>query len=137
MTEPSKNTGNPGNSNFTKDKHGNCFAKGNNLGRMPKKGVTLNDLTKMIREYEEAQGKGKEALLEHYINRLYENDQLLAKFMDKYIASKTVTQLTGDGEGIKFIIEKSYEKPEKPKLEEKEPKTDKTEKSENAESGDL
>ena len=41
------------------------------------------------------------------------------------------------GEPIKYVIEKSYEKPEKPKLDEKEPKTDKTEKSEIAESGDL
>ena len=113
------------------------FAKGNSICRMPKKGVTLNDLTKMIIAYEEAQGKGKDALLKHYIQRLYENDQLLAKFMDKYIASKTINQLTGDGEGIKFIIEKSYKKPERPKLDQKEPKTDKTEKSQNAESGNL
>ena len=71
--------------------------KGTQIGRMPKKGFTLSDINKMIREYEEAEGKEKNILLKHYIKRLYKNDWLLAKFMDKNIPTKSVNELTGPG----------------------------------------
>lgn len=103
-----------GENNFTTNKKGQCrFAKGNQLGQMPKKGVTLKDLTKLIIEYENARGKGKDALLKHYVNRLYENDLLLAKFMDKYIPTTNINELTGpDGQPLDrkiIVLEKVYQ----------------------------
>ena len=118
MTKTSKIAENRGNDNFTKDKHGNCFAKGNNLGRMPKKGFNLSDLNKLVLEYEKSPENKKGALLKHYIKRLFENDQLLAKYMDKNIP--TINELTGaGGEPIRYVIEKTYEKSEKPETGEK------------------
>lgn len=77
------------------------FAKGNQIGRMPKKGFNLNDLNKLVREYEEAEGKKKgkkkDSLLKHYIKRLFKNDRLLEKYMNKNIPTKSINELTGAG----------------------------------------
>lgn len=98
------------------------FREGNVIGRFPKK-LTLNYLTKLIRK-DEKSNPDKKTILKHYKDRLFKNDNLLAKFMDKYIPTKTISELTGaGGEPIRYVIEKTYEKPgeqEKPEVEEKE-----------------
>jgi len=73
----------------------NKFAKGNTIGRMPKK-LTLTYLTKLIRK-DERLHPDEPTLLKHYKDRLFKNDILLAKFIDKYIP--TINELTGAGGG--------------------------------------
>lgn len=90
------------------------FDKGNQIGRMPKKGFTLNDLTKLVINYEKAQKKGKDALLKHYIDRLFKNDWLLARFMDKYVPTKSINELTGaGGEPLSIILRELIYKKDK------------------------
>lgn len=114
--------------NFDEKGH---FTKGNQIGRMPQKGFNLSDLNKLVMEYEKSSENKRGSLLKHYIKRLFKSDQLLAKYMDKNIASKTINQLTGtDGEGIKFIIEKTYEESKKGEI-------DKKRETGEAESGEL
>ena len=72
--------------------YGSKFAKGNQLGRMPKKGFTLTDLTKLVREYDKTQDV---TLLEHYIQQLRKDNRLLDKYMDRYVPIKTINELTG------------------------------------------
>ena len=99
------------------------FIKGNVLGRMPKKGFNLHDLNKLVLEFEKSPENEKGSLLKHYIKQLFKNDRLLAKYMDKNIATKTIHELMGeDGEPINInLIEKIYpkepEKAEKSKVE--------------------
>jgi len=94
MGEPNKIAENSGNSNFTKDKHGNCFAKGHTIGRMKKKGFTLTDLNKLIRKYEKDNG---EPLLKHYIAQLFKDNRLLEKYIDKNVPTKN--EIAGPGGG--------------------------------------
>ncbi|MBA7591204.1 hypothetical protein ES708_33356 [subsurface metagenome] len=70
------------------------FAEGNAFGRMPKKGLTILDLTKLTREYEKTQDK---TILKHYFERLFENDRLLGDFIDRYVPKKQLSELTGPG----------------------------------------
>jgi len=100
----------------------NKFAKGNTIGRMPKK-LTLTYLTKLIRK-DERLHPDEPTLLKHYKDRLFKNDILLAKFIDKYIP--TINELTGAGGGpisitLREIIygkdEKEVEKGESGKAE--------------------
>ena len=91
------------------------FAKGNQIGRMKKKGFTLTDLNKVIVEYEKTH---EFTILKHYIEQLFKDNTLLGKYIDKNVPTKQINELTGkDGSPIsfKFIIEKSYsgENPEK------------------------
>jgi hypothetical protein len=77
------------------------FAKGNQIGRMKRKGFTLNDLNKLIVEYEKTHDN---TLLKHYIERLYKNDRLLENFIEKNVPTKTINEHTGkDGEPIELI----------------------------------
>lgn len=81
------------------------FIKGNVIGRMPKKGFTLTHLNKLVKEFEESKENKKGTLLKHYVRRLYKNDRLLARYMDKNVPTKTINELTGPGgEPIKNII---------------------------------
>lgn len=101
------------NKNFTSDPNTgqNRLAKGNQIGRMPKKGFTLTDLNKLIRKYESTKDI---TLLEHYIEQLHKDNKLLGRYMDKNIPTKTISELTGPGGSpIRYIIEKTYEKGEK------------------------
>ena len=101
------------NSNFTRDpKTGQCrFAKGTQIGRMPKKGFTLTDLNKMIAEFEMT--GDKQILIKHYIEQLFKDNNLLARYMDKNIPTKTISELTGvDGSPLTFVIEKTYKQEE-------------------------
>ena len=87
------------------------FAKGNAFGRIPKEGLTILDLTKLVRKYEKTQDK---TILKHYFERLFENDRLLGDFIDRYVPRKQLNELTGpDGQpvGGTFVtlIEKVYE----------------------------
>ena len=90
-------------SNFTKDKrcnNGNSFAKGNQIGRMKKKGFTLDDLNKVVVEYEKTHDQ---TLLKHYISQLYKDNTLLAKYIDKNVPTKNINELFGkDGEPVNF-----------------------------------
>lgn len=90
------------------------FIKGNVIGRMPKNGFTLNDLNKLVLEFEKSPENKRGALLKHYIKRLFKNDHLLAKYLDKNIPSKN--ELTGaDGGPISITLnEITYKEPEKP-----------------------
>uniref|UniRef100_A0A6H1ZN61 Uncharacterized protein n=1 Tax=viral metagenome TaxID=1070528 RepID=A0A6H1ZN61_9ZZZZ len=83
------------------------FAKGNTIGRMPKKGFTLTDLNKLIRKYEETHDK---PILKHYIEQLFKDNRLLDKYIDKNVPTKTINELTGaGGSPLIFIIEKTYQ----------------------------
>lgn len=79
-----------------------------------KKGFNLHDLNKLVLEFEKSPENKKGSLLKHYIKRLFENDRLLAKYLDKNIPSKN--ELTGpDGSPLSVILrELVYKEPEKP-----------------------
>ena len=81
------------------------FRKGTEIGRMPKKGFNLHDLNKLVLEYEKSKENKKGSLLKHYIKRLFKNDKLLAKYMDKNIATRSINELTGaDGGPLNIIL---------------------------------
>jgi hypothetical protein len=87
------------------------FANGNAFGRIPKEGLTILDLTKLVRKYEKTQDK---TILKHYFERLFENDRLLSNFIDRYVPRKQLNELTGpDGQPVGgtqiTLIEKVYE----------------------------
>jgi len=97
-------TANPLKSDRTE--HG-YFAKGNQIGRMKKRGYTLLDLTKAAIQYEKTHDI---TILKHYLERLQTNDRLLENFINKYVPTKTINEFTGkDGLPLQFIIEKSYQ----------------------------
>ena len=103
-------TVNPSKSDRTE--HG-YFAKGNQIGRMKKRGYTRDDLTKVAIEYDKTH---EDSILKHYINMLLSDNRLLENFINKYVPTKTINELTGvDGTPLHFIIEKSYsgDNPEK------------------------
>jgi len=82
------------------------FAKGNQIGRIKKRGYTLLDLTKVAMQYDKTHD---ETILKHYINELLNDNRLLENFINKYVPTKTISELTGaDGSPLRFIIEKSY-----------------------------
>lgn len=83
------------------------FKEGNKFGSFPRK-LSLNYFTRFIRKDEKLH-PGKKTLLRHYKERLYRNDNLLAKLMDKYMPTTTINELTGGGEPINInIIKKIY-----------------------------
>lgn len=83
------------------------FAKGNKIGRMKKRGYTLADLTKVAMQYDKTHD---DSILKHYINMLFSDNRLLENFINKYVPTKTINELTGaDGSPLTFIIEKSYQ----------------------------
>ena len=93
------------------------FAKGNKIGRMPKKGFTLNDITKLVRKYERVHDK---TILKHYVEELFNDNKMLDRFIDRYVPTKTISELTGaDGSPLTFIVEKSYKEPKEEKTEKK------------------
>jgi len=82
------------------------FAKGNKIGRMPKKGLTLKYLTKAVIKDEEF---NKRAIVRHYVDELYKDNRLLENFVNRYVPTKTINELTGaGGSPLRFVIEKSY-----------------------------
>ena len=97
--------------NYNKLPNGQLRLKKNNkVGRFPKK-LTLTYLTKLIRKDEKTY-PDKKKLLEHYLERLRRNDNLLAKFMDKYLPTINRNEIIGAGGepiNFKFIVEKTYE----------------------------
>jgi len=106
--------------NFEVKNGRNCFAKGNNIGRMKKRGYVLEDLTKIAIQYDKAHPD--ESILKHYIKQLMEDNRLLENFINKYVPTKTINELTGvDGSPLTFIVEKSYNN-DKPKEEDTEKK---------------
>ena len=81
------------------------FKKGHPFGRFPKN-LTLTYLTKLIRQ-DEKSNPDKKTILKHYKDRLFKNDNLLAKFMDKYLPTKTINELTGaDGTPLTVTLKK-------------------------------
>ena len=80
------------------------FAKGNQIGRMKKKGFTLTDLNKVIVEYEKSHDL---PILKHYIEQLYKDNTLLSKYIDKNVPTKTINELTGaDGTPLTVTLKK-------------------------------
>jgi len=85
------------------------FAKGNKIGRMKKRGYTLLDLTKVAMEYDKTHDV---SILKHYIEQLMIDNRLLENYINKYVPTKIINELTGkDGSPITVIIEKTYEQP--------------------------
>jgi len=85
------------------------FAKGNQIGRMKKKGYTLLDLTKVAIQYDKTHDV---SILKHYIEELRKDNRLLENFINRYVPTKTISELTGkDGSPLTVIIEKTYEQP--------------------------
>ena len=108
MSEPSKIGENR--DNFIQTPNGCKFAKGNQIGRIKKRGYTLTDLTKVAMEYDKGHD---DSILKHYINQLMKDNRLLENYINRYVPIKTVSELTGvDGSPLTFVIEKSYNKPE-------------------------
>lgn len=101
------------NQNFTRDPvtGQNRIAKGNTIGRMPKKGFTLTDLNKLIRKYEKTHDQ---TILKHYIGQLFKDNRLLEKYIDKNVPTKTISELTGkDGSPLQITLKKiMYQKDE-------------------------
>jgi len=94
MSENLKKSENP---NFTRNEKGQSrFAKGNKIGRMKKKGYTLADLTKIVMKYEKTH-PNEPTILQHYIDRIKKNDKLLQDFINKYVPTKNINELTGAG----------------------------------------
>jgi len=98
--------------NKDRGEHG-YFAKGNTIGRMKKKGYTINDLTKVAIEYEKTHDN---TILKHYIEQLFKNDKLLDKFVDRYIPPVLKQQVDIDGK-IDMTTKLLYEKFDKLTLE--------------------
>jgi len=84
----------PSENNIGKDKKG-WFTKGNKYGSFPRK-LTITYLTKLIRKDEKLH-PDKKPILIHYKERLYKSDVLLSKFMDKYLPTININELTGAG----------------------------------------
>ena len=80
------------------------FAKGNQIGRMKKKGFTLTDLNKVIVEYEKTH---EFTILKHYIEQLFKDNTLLGKYIDKNVPTKQINELTGaDGSPLTVTLKK-------------------------------
>ena len=111
MEELSKNSNI---SNYTIGKSGRkVFAKGNQIGRMKKRGYTLADLTKVAMEYDKSHD---DSILKHYINMLLSDNRLLENFINKYVPTKTISELTGaDGSPLTVILKKVMYSEEKEK----------------------
>jgi len=108
MTEPNKIRENK--ANFVQTPNGSRFAKGSQIGRMKKKGFTLTDLNKIVVEYEKTHDL---PLLKHYINQLFTDNNLLGKYIDKNVPTKTINELTGaDGSPLTVTLKKVIYKEE-------------------------
>lgn len=90
------------------------FQPGNKIGSMPKEGYTLKYVTDTIMEWEKTQ---KTSILEHFANRLKQNDRLLERFVAKYIPDKIISELVGsDGSPLQIVLrENVYKAAEAPK----------------------
>jgi len=102
------------NPNFTTNEKGQSrYAKGNQIGRMKKKGFTLTDLNKVIVEYEKTH---EFTILKHYIEQLFKDNTLLGKYIDKNVPTKTINELTGaDGTPLNITLKRIRYSEEKPK----------------------
>jgi len=72
------------------------FVKGNKIGRMKKRGYTLLDLTKVAMQYDKTHDV---TILKHYIEELMKDNRLLENFINKYVPTKTISELAGAGGG--------------------------------------
>ena len=110
MTNPEKNHRESQDKNYVYNKNGHrVFAKGNQIGRIKKRGYTLLDLTKVAMAYDKTHD---ETILKHYIEQLLKDNRLLENFINKYVPTKTISELTGAGGeplNFNFIIERTYE----------------------------
>ena len=94
-------TANPSKSDRTA--HG-YFAKGNKIGRMKKRGYTRDDLTKAAIAYDKTHDV---SILKHYIEQLLSDNRLLENFINKYVPTKTINELTGaDGSPLSVTLNK-------------------------------
>ena len=105
----------PNDPNYTIGENNNrrLFAKGNQIGRMKKKGFTLTDLNKVIVEYEKTH---EFTILKHYIEQLFKDNTLLGKYIDKNVPTKQINELTGaDGTPLTVTLKKVIYTEEKEK----------------------
>ena len=96
--------------NFIQTPKGSRFAKGCTIGRMKKKGYTLADLTKVAMQYDKTHD---ESVLKHYINMLFSDNRLLENFINKYVPTKTINELSGkDGSPLNITYKEVIYKEE-------------------------
>ena len=89
------------------------FAKGNQIGRMKKKGYTIKDLTNTAIEYEKTHDL---TILKHYIKQLFKDNKLLEKYIDRYVPPKQINEHSGlDGLPINVTLNKVIYSEEKEK----------------------
>jgi len=101
------------NSNFTRDpKTGqNRFAKGTQIGRMKKKGYTIQDLTNTAIAYDKTHDV---TILQHYINQIIKDNQLLKDFVNKYVPTTNKNEFSGPGGSpLTVTTVLAYKEPEK------------------------
>ena len=107
MTNPEKNHRKSQDQNYVYNKNGHrVLAKGNQIGRIKKRGYTILDLTKVALQYDKTHD---ETILKHYIEQLLKDNRLLENFINKYVPTKNISELTGAGGepfSFKFIIER-------------------------------
>jgi len=98
--------------NYTYNKNGHkIFAKNNKIGRMKKKGYTIQDLTNTAIAYDKTHD---ETILKHYIEELMSDNTLLKDFINKYVPTTTKNELSGPGGSpltVTTIL--AYKEPEK------------------------
>jgi len=74
------------------------FKKGTQIGRMKKKGFSITDLTRVAMEYDKTHDL---TILKHYIEQLFVDNRLLDRFIDRYVPTKNINEITGkDGEPL-------------------------------------
>ena len=89
--------------NYTYNKNGHkIFAKNNKIGRMKKKGYTIQDLTNTALAYDKTHDI---TILKHYIEELMNDNTLLKDFINKYVPTTTKNELTGkDGAPVNINL---------------------------------
>ena len=89
---------------FVNTPNGSRFAKGNKIGRMKKKGYTIQDLTNTALAYDKTHDT---SILKHYIEELMNDNTLLKDFINKYVPTTTKNELTGaDGSPLNIVYKK-------------------------------
>lgn len=80
------------------------FKKGNKIGRIKKQGYTLTDLINAMRKYEREKGI---SFLQIYLDKVTKDNRLMDSLMNRFIAQKSETNVTG-GLELSIVINKKY-----------------------------
>jgi len=86
-----------------KDEKGK-FTKGNHFGCILKRGYSLLDITKAAMRYDKTH---EDTIMKKYIERVSKNDRMLENFVNRYVPTKTINELTGaDGTPLTVTLKK-------------------------------